>query len=115
MRPGQLEPNEFESAILTQFATQEPWLGLAIDGLRVLSREFTGVGTFTKFACDAGGTDMPARQVVLDASIRMPGVQHGMGAVLFCKGNQPDCLEVFTYGEEQWDGVYDGFLIQKNV
>jgi hypothetical protein len=45
MRPGQLEPNEFETAPLKRFATQDP--SLSIDSLHVLSLEFTGVGSFT--------------------------------------------------------------------
>jgi len=49
----------------------------------------------------------------LDDLIVMPGVSHGMGAVLFYRGEQPTFLEVFTYGEEYWDGVYDGFCIQQ--
>jgi hypothetical protein len=53
MRPGQLEPNEFEIALLKGFAAQDP--SLCLDSLHVLSREFTGVGSFTKFLCDGSG------------------------------------------------------------
>jgi hypothetical protein len=38
-----------------------------------------------------------------------------MGAVLFLNGNQPECLEVYTYGLELWDGVHDGFFIEETV
>src|SRR5262245_50013108 len=44
--------------------------------------------------------------------IHVPGVPNGMGAVLFCSGWQPECLEIYTYGEERWDGVYNGFSIE---
>ena len=45
----------------------------------------------------------------------MPGVPNGMGAVLFCKGNRPHFLEVYTYGDDRWEGVYDGFAIEQTA
>lgn len=42
----------------------------------------------------------------------MPGVPNGMGAVLFCKGDRPQFLEVFTHGDDYWESVYDGFAIE---
>jgi hypothetical protein len=108
MRPGQIRPNEFESAILERLARDEPWLKGPFDGLHVLSREYTGVGSFTRFVCDdPGGRD--DRTPGLRPSIRLPGVPNGLGAVLFCNGTSPNCLEVFTYGDDFWDGVYEGF------
>ena len=41
----------------------------------------------------------------------MPNVENGMGAVLFCRGGRPDCLEIVTFGDASWDGVLDGFSI----
>ncbi len=40
----------------------------------------------------------------------MPDVPIGMGAVLFCKGEKPECPEVYAYNG-YWDGVYDGFSV----
>ena len=80
--------------------------------LHVLSREFTGVGSFTNFQVDESLPVAPGRHLDLDAEICVPGVPSGLGAVLFCKGDQPECLEVYTYGDEQWDGVYIGFTIE---
>jgi hypothetical protein len=112
MKPGQLEPNEFESAILKRLTHQEAWIGDSAQRLHVLSREFTGVGSFTRFHfIDSAVLDLD-RQVCLDALIRMPGVADGMGAVLFCKGNQLDCLEVYINGDAHWDGIYEGFAIE---
>ncbi len=111
MRPGQSQPNDFELAILERLAVQKPSLRRAVDGLIVLSREFTGVGSFTKFKCDESTSSTPERQVGLDGLIRMPGVPNGLGAVLFYIGEQLKCLEVYTYGDEHWDGAYDGFSI----
>ena len=49
MRPGQLNPNEFEIAILNRLADDFELLRALIPKLHVLSREFTGVGAFTNF------------------------------------------------------------------
>lgn len=111
--PGQLEPNEFEIALLKRFALQDP--SLSIDTLHVLSREFTGVGRFTKFLCDGSGEIKWDRHLSLGMVISMPGVPSGLDAVLFCTESRPNCLEISTFGDEHWDGVYDGFVIPEAV
>jgi hypothetical protein len=78
----------------------------------VLSREFTGVGSFTTFKCTDGGKTESPRKFHLEGVIRMPSVQYGLGAILSCRRRQPECLELFTY-QELWDGVYDGFSIEE--
>jgi hypothetical protein len=108
MRPGQLEPNEFEIAILSSFAQREPALARHIQQLHVLSREFTGVGSFTRFQYEGAE---PERHLVLDAQIHVPGPDNGLGAILFSRGDHPICLELYTYGDKHWDGVYDGYSI----
>ena len=111
IRPGQLEPNEFERAILERLARETPALAAAIGKLHVLSREYTGVGSFTNFACDTA-EGVPSAHFVLPALIHMPGVPNGMGAALFCKDRKPECLEIFAYGDDHWDGVHHGFRIE---
>jgi len=112
VRPGQLQPNEFERAILHGFAAVQSSLLQRIDSLHVLSREFTGVGSFTRFQRDDSASAASELQLGLNhAEIRVPSVPSGLGAVLFCHGDDPTCLELFTYGEEHWDGAYDGFSI----
>jgi hypothetical protein len=113
MRPGQIKPNEFELAIFERLARKEPSLRGSVGQLHVLSRKFTGVGSFTTFACEESPADASREPITLDdAIITMPGVPNGMGAVLFCKGGMPHCLEVYTYGGDYWEGVYDGFAIE---
>lgn len=113
MRPGQLKPNDFERAILERIASKESLIRGSVERLHVLSREFTGVGSFTKFNCEESGVDGSEQHVGLGPLIKMPGVPNGMGAALFLKGGKPECLEVFTYGNDHWDGVYDGFSIEQ--
>ncbi len=115
MRPGQVHPNEFELAILERLATKEPSVREAVGQLHVISREFTGAGSYTNFACEEVPPDAPDQQIGLDTLIKMPGVRNGMGALLFCKGGKPQCLEVFTYGDDLWEGVYDGFAIEQTT
>ena len=109
MRPGQLEPNEFEIGLLKRFAAQDP--SLCIDSLHVLSRKFTGVGSFTQFLCQGSGESRWDRDLHLGAVISMPGVPNGLGAILFCTGRHSNLLETYTYGDEHWDGLYEGFVI----
>ena len=97
MRPGQLTPNDFELAILRRILSKEPSIAAEVDRVHVLSREFTGVGSFTKFQCNAAGTNSPDRRLGLDDLINRPSVPNGMGAVLFCKGGKPECLEVVHF------------------
>jgi hypothetical protein len=113
IRAGQITPNEFEVAILERIAAKSPSLRNYLRHLHVLSREFTGVGSFTNFKCEGKGTEISENRVGLDDLIVMPNVQNGMGAVLFCQGDQPKCLETYTFGSESWDGVFEGFVIQK--
>ncbi len=112
MRPGQRTLTAFEAAILERLVEKEPRLAPSCTGLHVLSREFTGVGSYTKFLCDetVKGDDW---NVTLESMIVVPGVKNGMGAVLFGRGNHPKVLETFTYGDDHWDGVYDGFTVEK--
>jgi hypothetical protein len=113
IRPGQLEPNEFEIALLKRFAAQDP--SLCLDSLHVLSREFTGVGSFTKFLCHGSSETKWDRDLHLGAVISMPGMPSGLSAILFCTGSHPNCLEISSFGDEHWDGLYEGFVIPENV
>jgi hypothetical protein len=112
-RPGQIEPNEFEIAILERIAAKSPSLRTYLRNLHVLSREFTGVGSYTNFKCEDESAQVIEQRIGLDDLIVMPNVQNGMGAVLLCQGDQPKCLETYTFGDELWDGVFEGFVIQK--
>jgi hypothetical protein len=114
-RPGQLAPNELELAILERIAAKNPLLRPYLADLHVLSREFTGVGSYTNFRSDESSADIADQPMSLGELIVMPNVHNGMGAILFCRGGRPKCLEMYTHGNELWDGVFDGFVIQEAV
>ena len=109
MSEGQLKLNEFEIAIIDLLAGGTLSQDFRTGYIRVVSRQLTGVGCYTDFDCPQSDE---YSHVGLDAVINMPGVHSGMGAVLSLRGGRPLCLEIYTYGDELWDGVYDGFSFE---
>ena len=116
MYPGQLQANSFEVALILSISADNPAEGeplrRIVPELRVLSRTFTGVGSFTSFHCEIVCPLLAEKRLSLNRLIAMPGVPDGMGAVLFCERGKPKTLEVFTYGEQHWDGEHEGFVVQ---
>jgi hypothetical protein len=100
------------SLILERIAAKTPSLRAYCGNLRVLSREFTGVGSYTNFKCQDKDAKSVELRIGLDDLIVMPNVQNGMGAVLLCQGDQPKCLETYTFGDQLWDGNFEGFIIE---
>jgi hypothetical protein len=96
---------ELELAALQSIFAETPQL--APDFERQLSvatvteRENTGVGFFTTIS-------VPPTAVAIDVSeplcgethARIPGVEHGLGFVLFFRDGRMETLEGFTYGSE---------------
>jgi hypothetical protein len=79
----------------------------------VLERTFTGVGSFTEFLVTHQST--VGRQVLQSsARVRIPGLQFGLGVVAFREGDRLT-LETFTYGDETWGGVFEGFVLEAAV
>lgn len=113
MRPGQVQPNDFELALIERIALKTPALREHLANLHVLSREFTGVGSYTNFKIPDLEAQAPRTRLGLDGLIVMPNVENGMGAVLFCRGARPECLETYTFGDTLWDGVFEGFAIKE--
>ena len=78
MRPGQLHPNELEIAVLERIAQDEPRLHGPFSALRVLSREYTGAGSYTTFLRDTPKQADDLRPG-LSSLLCVPGVPNGMG------------------------------------
>lgn len=111
--PGQLNPNELETAILRRLAADSVASCASPEHLHVLSREYTGAGSYTTFLVPESKSQQFKRQVSLDALIEIPGVKSGLGAALSLRGDAPECLEIFTYGTEAWNGLFEGYSISK--
>ncbi|HVW24442.1 MAG TPA: hypothetical protein VHC69_03695 [Polyangiaceae bacterium] len=107
-RTEQSPLNALERAILDAMTREHPSLVVDADRLHVRSRRYTGVGSYTDFACDDSGEPRTLR---LKARITMPGLPNGMGAVLYLCGRQLQCLETFTSGDDYWDGASEGFSV----
>jgi hypothetical protein len=106
--------NEFESAILDRMADQLPALLPVIPKLTVSYRELTGVGSFTNFVSHhAEVPDMSDGPLALNCPISMPGVQNGLGALLFFNVSSISFLEIFTYGDDAWAGSWEGYSLDE--
>lgn len=104
----QSPPNAFERALLEALSREHPSLVLDVGRLRVRNRRYTGVGSYTDFVCDEPGERHTLR---LKARITVPGVPKGLGAIVYCCGEQLQCLETFTYGDDSWTGAFEGFSV----
>jgi hypothetical protein len=102
--------NEFEKAMLNRIKHQLPALASNISELTLSHRELTGVGSFTYFAKLDARVPVPNDgPLALDVHILMPGVQNALGAMLFFNADSIAFLEIFTYGDDGWNGHWEGF------
>lgn len=110
MKSDEITLNEFEKAVLKRMADQVPTLLPVVSELTLSRRELTGVGSFTNFAYHhAEVFDRSDGPLALDVHILMPGVQNGLGALLFFNANSIAFLEIFAYGDDAWSGSWEGF------
>jgi hypothetical protein len=110
MKKDEATLNEFERAVLNHMRDQLPALSPTISELRLSHRELTGVGSFTNFANHDAKVPVPTDgPLALDVHILMPGVQNGLGALLFFNADSITSLEIFTYGDDGWSGNWEGF------
>ena len=99
LRPA---PNEFETAILKRLPVDGA--PIEVEKLHVVSRELTGAGSYTTFALPAASSDARRSHIGLNDLIELPGLPNGLGAVLWFRAGVPQCLEIYTYGGDGWDG-----------
>jgi hypothetical protein len=61
-------------------------------------------------------TEGTAQKSMLDMPglIQVAGVAYGMGAILWMRGGRPECLEIYTYGPDNWDGTCESFSLQSD-
>ena len=109
MRPGQLHPNEFELALLKALAEEYTGALPPASDLHVLSREFTCVGSVTKFLVKGQNKETKRRVLPSSRVISVPELEYGLGMVAFIEGKTLT-LELFAY-DDHWDGMSDGFRI----
>jgi hypothetical protein len=95
---------------------EEPYISIRqqMDYALVTSREFTGVGFFTRFTLPA---DAPVRRDLPNANFThvgadIAGLKHGAGFVLFIRDGVVSMLEGFTY-VEAWPQTTDEFRVYR--
>jgi len=96
---------ELELAALHSMFSEQPelasYLERQLSVATVAKRENTGVGFFTTVsvppAADPVGRSEPLRG---ETHARIPGLEHGLGFVLFLNDGRIETLEGFTYGSE---------------
>ena len=113
IKPGQITPNELEIKILELLVDSAPALKPLTAELHVLSRTYTGVGSYTKFKHPETEGLLGNSHIGLNALINVPHIEHGLGALLFCENGNAICLEIYSYGSELWDGNYENFSINQ--
>jgi hypothetical protein len=109
-------PNAFETALLESICRANPVkaAGLAdmIPDLIVLSREQTGVGSFTSFRLPDLVRSAASDRSALGSheEVALPGLKFGLGILAFLEQGFPHLLETYTYGEA-WNGEWEGFKL----
>lgn len=113
LRPGQPTPNELELAILRKLAEKNELPRPPFEHYHVLSRKYTIVGSYTNFhwADIARDDQVTGGRLDLEVAINVPGLEYGLGAILWFNKGLPASLEIFAYCEERWDGTFEGFSI----
>jgi hypothetical protein len=69
-----------ETAIFERISAIHPEASLSVAKLRVLSREYTGVGRFTNFRLKQPGEERIQSTLELPGVIHVAGVSNGLGA-----------------------------------
>ena len=81
----------------------------------IAERRFTGVGFFTDFAIPHNAPvrrDLPD-MTIGDVGAELPGLQHGVGFLLFIRSGVVSMLEGYTY-DESWPASTDEFTLHRH-
>ena len=83
----------------------ERWPGFRMDGLQATRREDSGAGRYT-YVEDACGQVLPDGSYAAQGRmIEMAGLRNGLGFVVEVRSSRISYIELFTYGNERWDGI----------
>ena len=96
------------TAVLSQHLKNVTRIDTALDDLMVASRDVTGAGTYIQFEPNQIQLFSPDQspQLSFDGEILIPygSSEILLGCVLDIDAGQLNYLELFTYGDEAWDG-----------
>jgi hypothetical protein len=97
------ELTELERAIV-EVVSRENWSDFRTDDLRVLKRENTGAGRFTYLADRRDQTLADGSYSAQGRLVELPGVRNGLGFIVDISRSRISHIELFTFGNETWDG-----------
>ena len=112
-----MEPlNSLELLIFDRLSGKYPSIKHHIPFLRVLNREFTGVGMYVNFcyletAVNISPLDLSRFPISTNENIIIPTLQYGLGYEVVIDDGKINFIEFVTYGEK-WDGNMDNYLIK---
>jgi hypothetical protein len=88
------------AAICEMHSADRAALEAQLSTATLLSRENTGGGFFTRFVVDRASSVAVGGMRLRDGpAIRIDGLEHGMGFILWLKEGYADCLEGYSYAE----------------
>lgn len=111
--------SQFERSVLLAIADTFPdelsTIKAILETVRVCDVESTGVGVYVNFDRQSQGATLVVEsgQFGYDGEIEIDSVESGLGAVLDVSGKKLNHLELFTYGDENWDGntIIESFAV----
>jgi hypothetical protein len=113
-----MQPTDLESEVLhLSLAGDHPLLGILRQQLphtTVAKREFTGVGFYSDLAVAATAPRIVGPQgkfEISDVFADVPGLQYGVGFVLFVREGIVSLLEGYTF-DEAWPASLEGAVVR---
>jgi len=83
------------------------------EALKVLDREFTGVGFYTKISAPPELERTNKRSLVFgDVEAEIPELENGAGFLLYVENGLLHMLEGYTYGSERWPEQVTSFKLR---
>lgn len=121
----EMQPNELETRVMEQLLEGDDPVRKILNtqwrNCSIRNREYSGRGFFLDFDVPAGLPKVTEKENLeisidkngLDIVAYIPGVEHGIGFILFVRDGEISFLEGFTYAGEDWPGTISGFRIEK--
>jgi hypothetical protein len=110
------ELNEIELKLIDGLTTKYPSLKSHIPHLKVTERQATGVGMYVNFAYANFNEKLENLNSLFsnEENIEIPDLKYGLGYVIDISDGEIKYIEFITYGEENWNGKFDGYRIVKS-
>ena len=97
------EPTDLERAVV-EVVARENWGEFRTDALRVVNRENTGAGRYTYLADEREQALTDGSYSAQGRMIELRGVRNGLGFVVEVVNSRISHIELFAFGNDEWDG-----------